>query len=90
MPCPEEPTRAGESRPRGRTRRFFCFWGSVQLAYGDMALIAAEVPDGSLLVDCFQALDLPSCLQLAALGYGPPPAHAHARGHGHGGEREAR
>jgi hypothetical protein len=34
-----------------------------------LALIAAEVPDGALLVDCFQALDLPSCLQLSALGY---------------------
>jgi hypothetical protein len=31
-------------------------------------LVAQEVPDGALVVDCFQPLDLASCLQLAALG----------------------
>jgi hypothetical protein len=32
-------------------------------------LIASPVPDGSLLVDTYEPLDLASCLQLSALGY---------------------
>lgn len=31
-------------------------------------LVAQEVPDGSLVVDCYQPLNLAACLQLAALG----------------------
>ncbi len=31
-------------------------------------LVAQETPDGSLVVDCYQPLDLAACLQLAALG----------------------
>jgi hypothetical protein len=33
-------------------------------------LIAQDVPDGSQIADCYQPLDLPSCLQLSALGFG--------------------
>jgi hypothetical protein len=31
-------------------------------------LVAQEVPDGAMVVDCYQPLDLGSCLQLAAIG----------------------
>jgi hypothetical protein len=32
-------------------------------------LIASPVPDRALIIDCYQPLDVASCLQLAALGY---------------------